>query len=117
MTNTETALIKRIGERVREARIANRMSQSDLAEKAHLSLSLISDIELGKTRMFVPTFYAVAEALQVSSDYLLNLNSPSVSAAHESKFAELLSDCSPDEIEAIIRVVTEVKTAFRTKSE
>ena len=42
-----------IGSRIRDARVAKGMSQTDLAEKANLSLPLISNVELGKTRIHV----------------------------------------------------------------
>ena len=58
--------LKQIGSRIRAARSSKGMSQADLAVKASVSLPLISNIELGKTRMHLDTFIKVAEALQVS---------------------------------------------------
>ena len=43
--------LKQIGSRIRAARSSKGMSQADLAVKASVSLPLISNIELGKTRM------------------------------------------------------------------
>lgn len=43
-------LNKQIGKRIREARLQKKMSQADLAEGAHIHLSHVSDIELGKRK-------------------------------------------------------------------
>ena len=42
---------KEIGERIRKARIARKMSQQELANTANISLPHISDIERGKQAM------------------------------------------------------------------
>lgn len=117
MNNKEQELAKKIGSRLREARLAKNMSQAELAEKAHLSMPIISDLELGKKGMLLNTFVALADALQVSTDYLLRTNAPEVNAIYNNEFAELLSDCSPDEVESIIKIVKEVKSTFKSKPE
>lgn len=117
MDSKDTELAKKIGLRLREARISQKLSQAELAEKAHLSIPIISDLELGKKGMLLHTFVSLADALQVSTDYLLRANSPEVNAIYNNEFAELLSDCSPDEIESIIKIVKELKATFKSKSE
>ncbi len=106
---------KKIGERIREARLAKNMSQSDLAEKAGVSLPLISDIETGKTGMRLYSFVAIVKALEVSADYLLLTNVPQVNASVQNEFADLLSDCSPEETASIIKIVKELKQTFKVK--
>lgn len=106
---------KRIGERLRETRLEKNMSQAELAEKAHISLPIISDFELGKKGMHLHTFVALAEALQVSPDYILRTNTPEVTAIYENEFSELLSDCTAEECESIIKIVKELKTTLRGK--
>ena len=44
------------------------------------------------------TFVKVAEALQVSADYLLRPDVPEVKAIYQGEFAELLEDCSASEM-------------------
>ena len=65
-----------VGSRIRAVRISRGMSQADLAVEASVSLPLISNIERGKTGMQLETFVKVAEALQVSADYLLRPDVP-----------------------------------------
>ena len=100
---------KKIGERIRTARLALGMSQADLANRAMLSLPRISYVEQGKVRMRLDTFARIAEALQSSADELLRLNVPRGQAFGKSEFEDVLDDCTPDEIEAILRIVRELK--------
>ena len=104
-----------IGSRIKAVRTGKGMSQADLAVKASVSLPLISNIERGKTRMQLETFVKVAEALQVSADYLLRADVPEVKTIYQGEFAELLEDCSASEMEAILNIVREVKASMHKK--
>ncbi len=105
----------KIGSRIREIRTKKGMSQAELAEAASISLPHISDIELGKTKMQLSTFIRVCEALQVSSDSLLRADVPEVNSIYQGEFSELLSDCTPAEIDTILRVAKEMKAAFHER--
>lgn len=104
-----------IGSRIKAVRTGKGMSQADLAVKASVSLPLISNIERGKTRMQLETFVKVAEALQVSADYLLRADVPEVKTIYQGEFAELLEDCSASEMETILNIVREVKASMHKK--
>lgn len=109
---------KSIGTRIREVRTKRDMSQQELADAAHISLPHISQIELGKTIMKLPTFIRIAEALQVSADYLIRLDIPEVKKIYQTEFQDILADCSPAEIDSIFRVILELKSTMRSnKSE
>ena len=114
MDEKSMAEYQKIGVRIREIRISKGMSQADLATRANISLPHISEIEHGKTKMLLATFIRVTEALQVSADVLLRPDIPEVKNIYESEFSELLSDCSPAESDAILKVVKDLKAAFRT---
>ena len=105
-------LYVKVGARIRELRIKKKMSQADLSEKAHVSLPHISAIELGKTQMLLGTFLNIAEALQISSDALLRPDIPEVNIIYQTEFAELFSDCTPTELDAILKIVKELKTTL-----
>jgi len=105
-----------IGARIKELRTKKKMSQAALAEAAHLSLPLISDIEHGKNQIQLSTFVKLAEALDVSTDFLLRLNVPASKEFYYSEFANILSDCTPTEIDSILQIVKEVKKQMHTKS-
>ena len=103
-----------IGARIREARLAQRMSQAELAEKSNISLPHISEIELGKADIRLQGFIRIIEALQVSSDVILKANVPAVSQLLVQEYADLLSDCTPEEIQALITITKQLKTTMRT---
>lgn len=104
-----------IGERIRAIRQSKGMSQADLGDAAHLATSNISDIENGKTKMWLATFIKIVEALQVSADSILRLNVPEVNDLYQSEYAQLLADCTPSEIEAIMKISREVKISLQAK--
>lgn len=113
----DAVILKQIGQRIREIRQSKRMTQNDLAFAAHISTSNVSDIELGKSKIWLTTFIKIVEALQVSSDILLRADVPEVNEIYQKEYAELLSDCSPSEIESIIEITKQVKTTLHSKKD
>lgn len=91
------------------------MSQADVAAAARISLSHMSDIELGKKSMQLATFIRLAEALQVSADHLLRPDVPEVNLLYQNEFATVLEDCTPSEIESILKIVKELKSSLHQK--
>ena len=96
-----------IGQRIRAIRTSKGMSQAELGFAAHLATSNISDIELGKTKMWLSTFVRIVEALQVSADSILRPDVPEVNGLYQKEYAQLLADCTPAEIEAIMKISKE----------
>ena len=111
---TESQLI---GSRIREARINRHMSQADLAVKANISLPHISNIEKGKTSMKLESFIRIIEALQVSADSMIRPDIPEVRSLYQSEFDELLADCSPNELDSILRIVRELKSTMSKRDD
>ena len=97
--------LQRIGNRIRELRKKKHMSQAELSEKTHIALPRISPIELGKNEMFISTLVRIAEALDVSTDMILRPNTPEVNSVYQTEFQDLLGDCTPDEIDSILKIV------------
>lgn len=58
-----------IGEKLRTARLQQNMSLRDLAEKAEVSASLLSQIENGKANPSVRSIYSIAAALALPTNY------------------------------------------------
>lgn len=117
MDDLSIALAKRVGERIRATRIEHGMSQADLAAKAGIDLPRISNIELGKVVMRIPTFFKIAEALEVSADHLLRLNTPESKTVYQGEFLKIVEDCTPQEIESLLTIVQQVKQTLHTKNE
>lgn len=106
-----------VGERIRAIRVAKGMSQADLAFAAHLATSNVSDIENGKTKMWLATFVKIVEAFQVSADSILRPDVPEVNSLYQKEYAQLLADCTPSEIEAIMKISKEVKASLKAKND
>ena len=113
MAELETSDYQKIGARIRELRVKRGMSQADLAVAAHISLPHISDIDLGKTKMYLTTFMRITEALQVSADLLLRPDTPQVNVIYQSEFKDVLSDLTPDQIDFIFKFIKDYKTTLR----
>ena len=62
---------KLLGEQIRYIRNQQHLSQEDLAEMCDISPSFMGHIERGTRKMSLETFVSLANALHVSSDYLL----------------------------------------------
>ena len=56
------------------------LNKADLAEKAKLSTPVISGIENGHSKVWLITFAKICEALQVSADDVLRLDTPCFSS-------------------------------------
>ena len=117
MRELEDARYKAIGARIRDVRIEKNMSQAELAEKAFISVPHMSEVENGKTKLRLSTFVYITEALQVSADVLLRPNTPEVNGIYQGEFKDLLADCSPTEIDSIIKIVKELKATMRMKKD
>jgi transcriptional regulator with XRE-family HTH domain len=65
---------KLIGERIRGRRIALKLSQKDLSSQVEVSPPAINQFEKGEKAPSTATLIKLAEALDVSSDYLLGVS-------------------------------------------
>ena len=109
------AFYELIGSRIRDIRIRKGMSQAELAVKAKLSLPVISAVENARSKIWLSTFARIAEALEVSADDILRLSTPPSTASYPEEFAEILSDCTAAEIEAILKISRQVKSTFENQ--
>ena len=97
MADTNPHHARAIGEKLRAARQERKMSLRDLADKAEISASILSQIETGKVFPSVRSLYGIASALAVSVDYFFpesgNNNSSSesvgINAAEEMTASEM----------------------------
>lgn len=60
-----------LGKRIREARIKVKLTQEQLSEKAGITLYYLGEIERGVKSPSLKIFVSIAEALGVSTDFLL----------------------------------------------
>jgi transcriptional regulator with XRE-family HTH domain/quercetin dioxygenase-like cupin family protein len=69
MTDIHPQHARAIGEKLRTVRQERKMSLRELADKAEISASMLSQIETGKVFPSVRSLYGIATALNVSVDY------------------------------------------------
>lgn len=101
-----------IGQRVRKIRKAQGISQEWLAELADISVTHMSHIETGNTKLSLPVLVKLAQALQVRTDDLLYDANPAGRSALIDATTELLDDCSIQQLKIIERVVKATKQAL-----
>lgn len=105
--------LKEIGERIRRVRTEKHLSQAQLAKILHVSPPYISNIEQGKQAMRITVLSGISDVLGVSADWLLKNKPNEIAEITIDKMTELLADCSPEEKEAILRIIKDVKTTLR----
>ena len=74
---SKAELMAIIGRNVKNARLRCGITQEQLAEIADIGASFIAQIESGKKMMSIPVLVKIAEALNVSCDYLLHSSNSS----------------------------------------
>jgi len=104
-----------LGSRIRQIRTERGMTQMDLADTCNLSLPYVSDIERGKKCFSVDILLRVAQALEVSTDWLLRLDIPQTQYAYSAEAAELLADCSRDEATLLLDLMRSAKDVIQSR--
>jgi transcriptional regulator with XRE-family HTH domain len=84
MNDTHSQPPRIIGEKLRAIRQEQQMSLRDLALKAQVSASMLSQIETGKVFPSVRSLYSIASALNVSVDYFFPEQNNSHSSSESS---------------------------------
>ncbi len=109
--------VMELGKRVKKQRLALKLTQAQLAEKAGVSTQYISHIEKGDQTMSIIVFSRVCDALNTSADKLLYNRSPESLRQLSEDVDLLLEDCSPAERIGIMHLIQEVKQIFRDMKE
>lgn len=106
-----------LGKRIKKQRIALKLTQAQLAEKAGISAQYVSHIEKGDQQMSVAVFSRVCDALAISADKLLYNRSPESQRQLSEEVDLLLAVCSPAERNGIVHLVQEMKQVFKELKE
>lgn len=102
-----------IGNRIKTARKAKRLSQSELSELIDKSVGYMSYIETGSKKPSLETLIQIANALDVTIDELLSDNLVASSTVSNTQINQLLSDCSAFEKSVILLSIKSIKDAIR----
>ena len=106
---------KDMGKRIREIRESKHMTQAALSELAGIEPSNLSHIERASTKVSLPTLINIANALEVSLDELVCGSLVRSEHIAVRQLNELLSDCTPGELQAVIEMVKMTKKILRKK--
>lgn len=96
---------KAVGNRIRAARRAKKLTQEQLAELVNLSPSHVGVIERGVKAPNLDTFVAIANALDVSADELLRDVVNAAAPGEVSRLSLLLDGQSPEIKRAVLRAI------------
>ena len=102
----------KIGQKIRKYRKAHGFSQEQLAEKVGISVTHMSHIETGNTKLSLPVLVELAGVLEVQVDDLLS-ETLSERKASLDELMELLEGCSAQQI----RVITDIAKATKISLE
>lgn len=113
MADTNPNHARAIGEKLRTVRQERKMSLRDLADRAEISASMLSQIETGKVFPSVRSLYGIASALSVSIDYFFPEQVNSNGASQESVVSSAAGEMTASEMrDAKVRRSTETITEF-----
>ena len=100
-----------IGQRIRKYRKAKRMSQETLAEQVDISVTHMSHIDTGNTKLSLQVFADLVQALEISADDLLSDFGTGRKYA-EQELSDMLDACTTEQVKIIAEVVKAMKIAL-----
>lgn len=101
---------KKIGKRIRKYRKAAGLSQEDLAEKVWISVTHMSHIETGSTKLSLPVLVDIAAALNVDTDSLLFDENHIDNDKAILKLINVIGNCSTNEILLMTEIARSIKS-------
>ena len=101
-----------IGQRIRHFRKAQNLSQEQLAEKIGISVTHMSHIETGNTKLSLPVLVDLAKVLQVRTDDLLLPQAQSDKPITISEIAQVLDSSTPSQAKVLRDVILAAKQSM-----
>lgn len=101
-----------IGQRIRKYRKAYGLSQDQLADKVGISLTHMSHIETGNTKLSLPVLVKLAETLSVQTDMLLFDSQKASKTELSTEITDLLDSCSIHDMYVLLDVMKATKISL-----
>lgn len=101
----------KLGQQIRKYRKIHSISQEQLSEKVGISVTHMSHIETGNTKLSLQVLVDISRALEVSLDDLLSISEFS----RENRYQDILSiidSCDPQQVKVITDVVKTIKISL-----
>lgn len=105
----------KIGQRIRKYRKTQGLSQEVLAEKAGISVTHMSHIETGNTKLSLAVFVKIASALEVQTDDLL-YDAPSRHVRLIDELMSILGTCNTKQLRIIADMAKALKISLEKNS-
>ena len=106
-----------IGQRIRKFRKAYNLSQEQLAEKIGISTTHMSHIETGNTKLSLPVFVAIANALSVQTDELLYDIPQNTKTNMKQEINDIFNSCSLHDMYILMDIIKATKISLDKHSE
>lgn len=94
----------KIGQRIRKYRKVHNLSQEQLSEKIGISVTHMSHIETGNTKLSLPVLVDIAVALQVRTDDLI-FDTPSFKDVAHNEINEIITNNKPESVRVMEDVI------------
>lgn len=104
-----------IGQRVRKARLAARVTQEQLAERVGVGTTHISHIETGNSVPSLKLLVDILNVLELSADAVLCDQLVQAGPAFPHMIEEELKDCTEEELRIFADMIQAMKTSLRRR--
>jgi transcriptional regulator with XRE-family HTH domain len=108
---------KLIGQKIKESRMNNLMSQAVLAERIDMSVSYISYIETAKKKASLESLARIANVLGATVDYLLNGYQKNDPTEYQTDLVTLIEGCTSYEKRIIYEIASAAKKSLHDNKE
>lgn len=104
-----------IGTRIKERRLRQKLTQEQLAEKANFSMTHMSHIETGNTKLSLPALHKISWALKAPMDALACDSTVLAKETFESDLLYHTKDCNETELRIIVDMIIAAKSSLRKR--
>lgn len=95
---------EKIGQKLKEVRIARELTQENIASNAGINTSHVSNIETNKTKVSLSTLVRICNALNVSVDYILGEDLNNSSIAIDRQILSEIQNFDNEKKEQLLRI-------------
>lgn len=102
-----------IGKRIYNLRRERNITQEQLAELVNLSVTQVSKLENGKSRLSLDSLINIATVLEASTDEILFGRIQAGAAHRYDEVLDIFSDCDKTELRILIQTSRQIKEILR----
>ena len=105
-----------VGRRIRNERKLQKLTQEKLAEQIGISVTHMSHIETADTKLSLSVLVQLANALNVSTDFLLCGNIALSKQIYQNSIADILNACDENQIRIIADMIKALKESLDNRN-